>query len=265
MILVPFDLIGWSEAAPGTGTVGITAPATEKYYTISGDSIKAKSRAAWLLGLLYAAESTPSNAKLAQPSLVNDYQFVRAMDLNDADPALGFSDHRGRPLALMPDEFITTYSVNGTDEDTIIGALLGSGRITTAMIEQVTPTHKIRGSADQTLTANAWTGVSMTWDQTLPKGRYAIVGMLYGAYIASGYMTALARLNIPESIWKPGVPIHQAEGDKVSLMSVVQCPWEKWPVYKEFEIEHDNMPTFEVLSPAALTDHAVELELVKVS
>jgi len=163
----------------------------------------------------------------------------------------------------MPEEYITAYSNNATDEDTIIGLLLGSGRITTDMIEAVTPTHKIRGSADQTLTANTWTGVTMIWDQTLPKGRYAIVGMLYGAYIASGYMTGLARLIMPESIWHPGVPIHQAAGDKVTVSADTFCPWDKWPIIKEFEIEHDNMPTFEVLSPAALTDHVVELELVK--
>jgi len=186
------------------------------------------------------------------------------MDLNDSDPNPGFSDHFGRPMALKPGEYLTAYSVNATDEDTIIGAIVGSGFISTGSKEGITVTHKIRGSADQTLTANTWTGVTMTWDQDLPSGRYAIVGMLYGAYIASGYMTGLARIIFPESVYRPGVPIHHAEGDKLAVMSVVNCPWEKWPIYKEFEIEHDNMPTFEVLTPAALTDHTVELELVKV-
>ncbi|RLG68659.1 MAG: hypothetical protein DRO11_08755 [Methanobacteriota archaeon] len=259
---MPFDILAWSEAAPGTGTVGIAAPTTEGY-KVSGDGIKIQSKANLLLGLWYAAESTPGYALLEQPSLGVQYpRFLRSCDLNDPDFYAGFNDLLDRPLPLYPNEFLVAKSNNATDEDTLIGVIVANGfwNPYRGKID-----YRIRGYADQTLTANAWTDVSMSWDYNLPDGRYAIVGMTYGAYIASGFMQGFARVKLTETMWRPGVPIIQAEGDKVQVMSSMGvAPYHKWALSREISFKSEAMPDFEVISPAQLTDHVVELELVKI-
>lgn len=262
---MPFDLVGYSEAAPGTGTPAIAAGGNDQIYRSVGDDIFVKERAPYLALLAYFAETTPGYAELRQPSLKVPYNFLKSADLNDAYPTGAVTDLFGRPLPLFKREKLNALSNNATDEDTIIGLILSDGRISQAMKDAVSPTHILRGSADQTLTANSWTKVTMTWVNDLPAGRYSIVGMTYGAYISSGFMAGLARLILNESIWRPGVPIAQLAGDKLTLDHAAQAPWENWPRMKDIELEHDSMPDFEVLSPAALTDHAVVLQLEQIA
>jgi len=259
---MPFDVIGFSEAAPGTGTPAIAVGLNDQIYRVSGDDIFIKDRASYLLGVLYAAESTPGYAELRQPSLKVPYNFLKSADINDPDPIVGFSNLLGRPMPLKAGEKLNAHSNNATDEDTLIGLLVGDGILKG---EGLSPTHSLRGSADQTVTANSWTGVSMTWVNDLPAGEYAIVGMEYGAYIAAGFMLALARLiQKTESTWRPGVPVTQLAGDKLTLDAIADHPYTRWPLMRDVTLKHDLMPTFEVLSPAALTDHAVVLDLVKI-
>ena len=240
---MPFDLVGFSEAAPGTGVVAIAAP-TDQVYLTTGDDLTVKTRAALLLALFYAAETTPGYAEVRQPSIKVPYNFIRALDLNDADPTGGFNDFRARPLPLTAREKLNVYSSNATDEDTIIGLMLGDGSIGTPSIESVRPTHSLRGYADQTLTANVWTTVTPTWQNTLEAGTYAIVGMKYGAYISSGFMAGLARLILTESTFRPGVPITQLAGDKITFDAICNHPLEKLPRMTDIVIDHDYLPVF---------------------
>lgn len=61
----------------------------------------------------------------------------------------------------------------------------------------------VRGTALQTLVLNAWSIGTLTLDQTLPFGRYGVIGMQ--AACANGL---LARLVFPNSSqWRPGCPV----------------------------------------------------------
>lgn len=260
---MPFDMVGFSEAAPGTGTVNVAVGLAETQYRVVGDDLIIKEGRDVALALWYAAESTPGHARLTQPGKTPDYQFLPSVDLNDPDFVGGFSNHLQRPLKLIPKTKLNGISVNATDEDTIIGVLLGSGPMVpyAGMI-----THKIRGSADKTLTANTWTSFTPIWDFSLPEGHYNIVGLKVGSYISSGFMLGLARLIMKDDDamkWRPGVPLTQLAGDKVTLDNTANHPWEKWGLMPEIYLTEDNMPDIEILTPAALTDHACELELVK--
>lgn len=260
-----FDLIGWSEAAPGTGTVGITAPQDDIYTTV-GDGIMIKPRAPYLLLVSYTAESTPGYVRFDSPTLQKGgrrYTFIRSVDLNDVDPAGGITDMRHRPLELAPGEYLEPKSNNATDEDTLIGAMVGDGYWPQSRLEGLTPTHRIRGYADQALTANAWTTCAITWDQSLEAGRYYIVGFIAGSYKASGVGLVLARLILGESNWRPGVPALQATGDKLVVDAISEHAWSKWPIMQGIELQHHSMPDVECLSPMANTDLVVELELIK--
>ncbi len=259
--LMPFDLVGWSEAAPGTGTVGVAGGLLDQFYRVVLDDIWVRADTPYLAGLVYSAESTPGYAELRQPGLDPPLMFIQSADLNDACPINGFSNLLERPARIKPSTKLTAYSNNATDEDTIIGALLASGVMTPykGPID-----HIIRGYADQTLTANSWTMCNITWNQDIPEGNYSIVGCKIGSYISSGWMAALGRLLLKGKYanWRPGVPVTQAAGDKLVLDATDDLPYTQWPLMPEVGLNHAHMPDIEILSPAALTDHIVELQLV---
>ena len=69
----------------------------------------------------------------------------------------------GRPLPLRPDTSLWADEVNATDEDILIGLLVGNGKITQSMLDKVTPDHYIHGTSATTLTADTWTLCPMVW------------------------------------------------------------------------------------------------------
>lgn len=263
-----FDVAVFTEAAPGTGTPNIAAGLLDKRFKTDGDYITLKKEALYLLGLFYCAESAPGYAYLAQPNL-REYQRPRtsiSVDLNDLDALPGYKDFRARPMKMEPEK-CEAFSNNASDEDTIIAAFLGSGKISKAMLDAVGRIDAtIRGVADQTLTAVTWTGMTVTWTPQLGKGRYAVVGMRAASYTAGTFMLGVARLIFKEKggDFRPGVLVRNAEGDKLQIMSNYPAPYEIWPKVKAFEFDYDNPPDVEMISPGANTDHVIELDLVKV-
>lgn len=261
--------------------MSVAADSGDTLYRCSGDDIDIKARINYLLGVLYAVESTPGYCRVKQPS--HDYymEFIEAALMTplavtcsatsaDAVRTLQFPDKfndlRGRPFHLFGGEKINVWSNNASDEDTLIALFIGDGKITTAMLEAVVPTAVLRGTVDQTLTANTWTAGSVTWSQDLKRGTYAIIGMKVGAYI-SGMATfgAVARLTGLDSTWRPGVPVVPAEGDKIDIYyGMRDVPFCKWPLMSGISFPHNNPPDIELASPYALTDFAVELMLQQI-
>jgi len=263
---MPFDMIGWAEATPGTGLVALTAGVNDTLYKYDADDIILKSEINSLLGAFYSAVSTPDNYRFRQPSLMTDHQLIKGMLEADVDPAWGYSHLFGRPLPLVPGEKINALSQNATDETTLIGAIVGNAPITQAMLDSVHPTHSIIGDGDTTVTALTWSACPMTWDQDLPKGSYAVVGMKFGYYIAAAPLAALARIVIPgHTDWRPGVPGTLMSGAHCQFENASYLPAWHWPLMRKVVFEHNSTPNIEVLSNAALTDQTVELLLQKVA
>ncbi len=261
---MPFDLIGFSEATPGTGTVYVAGALNETLYSAVGDDIKLNKAAPYLLGLIYCALTTPSRAILRQPKRI-DLDFSKAMRDTDLDPVLGFTDLMGRPILLNSIDKLNALSVNATDEITTIGCMVGSGKITQATKESVRIDHIIRGIVDQALTAHTWTNGTVTWAESLEAGSYAIVGMRGTAYKAATPHVTLARLVIPGNLdWKPGVPLSAAVGDKTIPQGRVE-PWSQWGLMPEIKFDTQvGYPNVELLSATANTDFVIELALQKI-
>lgn len=259
---MPFNLVGFTEAAPGTGTVPVAPGGNEQLYRVAGDDLYITQQARFVLGVLYAAEATGARAILRQAKMI-DYDFIKGCLTADVDSIQGYTHLFGRPLPLRVDK-LNALSVNAGDEDTIIGVMLGSGKITQAMLDRVNPTHVINGYSDTTITALQWHHCAMTWNETLDAGIYEIVGMRAGVFLAANPWTALVRISIPGSqTWKPGVIASIMEADHEEYQSVTREPWKDWPLMGvRFDTEH--LPNIEVLSPAAHTDENVELTLQKV-
>ena len=278
---MPFDLVGFSEATPGTSSQKVAVGGAEDLYRYSGDDLYVRAQAPYLLGVLYAAVKTPNYCYIKQPSLELNIEFIRhsAWDsfiLYGAGAnrgwyqnARGFTSLFGRPIPLIPDEKLNAYTNNATDEATIIGLWLGNERINQADLDRVNPTWALRGIADQTVTANSWTRAAVTWSQDLPAGEYAIVGMAVGAYDAGlDHMCALARLLLKGEAargYRPGVICHELYGDKTSEGSTFGWwDFDHWPLMQGVSFRYDQTPDIEVLSPLAYDDFEVNLLLQKI-
>lgn len=256
-----FDIVGFCEAAPGTGLQGILRGVNDRRYAeTTGDDIRIKKEAAYLAGVLYTTESTPDNARIRQPSRLQDLQFIQACLTTGEDVSHGFNKYMKAPILLRARELATCLSVNATDEDALIAWILAPGKFP----EPVAPTHILHAEADQTLTALSWTQcTTLTYDQDLPDGQYYIVGMKASSWVTGGAeMTTLARLVLDETAYRPGVPCAQDENDKTTRLVNYPAPYDKWGLQKDLMFHSKSMPQLELLSLAAMTDHRIELEIV---
>lgn len=260
---MPFDLVGFSEATPGAGTVYVAPAANETLYRVNGDDLLLNKEAPYILGVLYDALSVPVRALLRQPKRI-DIDISKAKLGTDLDPIVGWTHLFGRPILLNAADKLNVLSVNAADEITTIALLLGSGKISRAMQEAVRVDHIIRGTSAQALTAHTWTTGVITWAETLEAGSYAIVGMRGTSYKAATPQSALARLLIPGNLnWRPGVPLGNA------LAATPQSryePWSEWPLMPDIKFDtHVGYPNVELLSSTANTAHVIELALQKVA
>lgn len=259
---MPFNLLGASEAAPGTGTVNVAFPQDRLVSRIdNNDAIKLPDNMLNLLGVLYSAESTGARALVRQPGQV-DKAFLKCSLTSDIDQSQGYEHYFKNPVKLVPGK-LEALSVNATDEDTIIGLLLGSGYINPSPmnIDEI-----IDGYSDTTITANAWSQCDITYNQDLKDGLYSIIGMRASVYLAANPWTALVRVVVPgaKDDWRPGVIAAIAEADHEELQSQTFEPWTFWGDMGVIFQAPDNMPNIEVLSPAAHTDENIQLMLKRV-
>lgn len=272
-----FDLIGWAEATPGAGGF-IAAGKGDDFYSIESslDGIYLQEGKVALAEVMAFAESTGSYIYLTQPRLKPHHYFTRICNW-DKDvgtsaitlPGEGITKLHGRPLILAAKEWLKVYMTNATDEDALIGAIVGNEVFNQAALDRVRPTHILRGTVDQTVTALTWTSGTITLAEDLPDGHYAVVGMNVGAWLAGDNMAALARLIFrgkPGDIWRPGVATHPLQADK----SWMKCThgwhdFSHWPLDPLMSFKSDQVPRLEVLSPLAYTDFEVNLLLQAIS
>lgn len=263
---MPFDLIAFGEAAPGTGTPNLAGCANETLYAVNGDNLTLTSKINALLGLFCWAEATGGYALVRQAKKMIDDRFIKVAGpaANIHEPIQGFTDLFARPLPLYP-EILNVLINNAGDEDALIGLFVGNGAIPQTSKDQARPTHSIRGISDTTATAFTWTHATITWDENLPHGSYIPVGMKAAVYKASAAMPALARLKVPANLnWRPGVICTEAQADKLEVQEAGHMPFCDWPVMNELRFPYDQPPNIEVLGAEASTDWLVELQLQKV-
>jgi len=261
---MPFDLVAFIETQTATALSGVAAVA-DRYYDVYLDDIKVKEQARFLAGLLQIGVTTPKYCEVRQPSLKTPYRFFKAALSTVVDHRAGFTNLLNRPLPLYPREKLNVYLQNATAEYSVVCLWLSNGKITQAASDALNPTHKITGYADQTLTANIWNDVPITWDQDLPEGEYCVVGMRVGTYVAAS-TPLVARLQLKGKAaggWHPGVISNEITADKTLDVNNLTGPDQVWPLMPEISFTEDLMPDLEMLSLTADEDHIVELDLVK--
>lgn len=113
--------------------------------------------------------------------------------------------------------------------------------------------YSIRVTAAITLAAGVWVNGNLTFGQTLPAGRYEVVGLrMRGANLVA------ARLVFPGGTFRPGVPAVNAIGDE-------DARWFRYGRIGSFgQFEHTTPPTLDALGILDTTQIGV-LDLIKIS
>ncbi len=270
---MPFDVVAWYEDGAFAALGNITAALKDDIYRVSTDDIYVKKRAPFLGGLIVMSndDKTLKHGEIRQPSLKVPYRSNKVGSYETTSPvgiAGALNNFLASPLPLYAGEKMNAAIFNSSTEPQLIIALLVSGKCTRAMQEAVSPTHMITGHADQALTAGSWVTCSMTWDQDLPKGKYAVVGMRVASWITGQTIgMGMARLKLLDSTWRPGVANTWMWGDHLAAWSggAGFDSFHRWPLMREISFEHDELPDLEILGVEyALSDHDVTLLLQKI-
>jgi len=236
-------------------------------YPASGDNIKIQAKAPYILGVGIFGESTLGRTKLEQPSLPLDYAFEKANLNSEMSPRYAWTDLRGRPLPLVAGENLSCSVVNATDEAHSVYVMVGNDRITRAMLDAVQPTHRVTAYGDTNCVAYTWVNIPLTWNQTLPKGRYAVVGMHATFYKSGAAKGGAARLVFHEphsAAWRPGVLANSVGAAHLEDQTSDLFEPELWPLMPLINFPHDNLPSVEFNVGEAATDEGIELLLQKI-
>lgn len=114
--------------------------------------------------------------------------------------------------------------------------------------------RRIKATTNITLAAYQWTVAPVSFVDTLPAGRYAVVGME-----AISPNLIAARLYIPGAAWRPGVIGKTAVQNKPATRFIKG----RMGVLGEFD--HLTIPQVEFLAAAADTNPVVYFDLVKIA
>jgi len=194
------------------------------------------------------------DAQLDTPSLRRQTLY----DLNPIDAAAEPTDPSklidlsAAPLQLVTGEGIRAFTDNNAAAavDSFIILLLASGALQPVKGDIIT----LRCTSATTLVANAWSNCVLTLSQTLPVGRYAIVGASFSSTgCIAGRIVPVGQTGRPGGVgcdtFNHIGPINQRGGG--------------WGVWCEFE--SSTPPSVDILSVSADTAEVIWLDLIKLS
>ena len=248
-----FTLGAYGQSIDLAGVLQNINAVQDQHLTTQGVDLRVPSAYPFLIGqAAVCGNTTPSRAQIASPSL-------RAMMNLDVEPVVGalvFGSppesilHADSPIPLKPDE-----SLNFLMQATGGAATQNYGLVwlSDGVLQPVKgPIFSVRATTAITLAADTWVNGNLTFAQTLPAGRYQVVGMR-----ARGTNLVAARLVFVGGSTRPGVPAVNALGD----LDPMGFRYGYAGVFGEFD--HTQPPTVDALG---VTDAAQTyiLDLVKV-
>ena len=201
----------------------------------------------------YGASADLDRARITLPSFRN-VGLPWIYPLNQAALAISnpnMVDRRSSPLRIPANEefgILATQTNAGAQQVTFV-ASIGSRNPTlpSGMV------YAIRGTSTTAAATRAWSQVVTTWSDTLPNGRYQIVGLEHVS--ANGIA---ARLMLENEIMRPGALSRPLLASRLAE----PCALGSQGVLGEFD--QNQMPILEVLCNAADAVHTFYLGCVKV-
>jgi hypothetical protein len=248
-----FTLVCFSESQDSATLVNVAAVA-DPHIRVSGDDISVPS-AVSNIGGVYAIGSAITRASLVSPSIRRRYPFeVTPVEIasEPADP-VKFLPLFQSPIALDADESLNAQAAEngaGANQSSIFVWLTDGPIQPVTGLEMFT----VRATNTSTLSAFAWTNGALTFNDTLPSGEYAVVGMR-----ASSAGLLAARLVLSQYPFRPGVIASDTVGELGS-------PTFRFGNVGEFgRFTHLTPPTVDFFSISADTSQTVDLDLVMVA
>jgi len=247
-----FTTIAWSAAVDQVALAAIAA-VPDPHVRVNINDIIVPTAISQLVGA-YGLGINLTRLQMVSPSLRRLLNLEVAPFDRLALPAVPFKLHdlRANPIDLDGEEALNAFTAEDGAGATRMNALAWLADGPVAPIKGDIRT--VRVTAATTLVAFNWTNGALTFDQSLPAGRYQLVG----ARFASAGLIA-ARCVFPGSPWRPGVigivADSGAEGEIFRRGN--------WGIWGEFS--HNTPPTIDFLSATADAAETGELDLIKIA
>lgn len=202
-----------------------------------------------------AMEATPSRVRIVTASLrIPSTPWLRPLITGAIPPNIPvIPDYRANPLLLKALEEVQVWATSAI--------AMGNEHFTSLLFvgDTITPPPQgnivtMRGTSTTAATVNAWTQLTMTWQDTLPFGQYGIVGLQHFSANAQA-----CRLVVNGQLWRPGALSVNALGNYTHPM-FTKGGLGLWGTFRS-----TAMPIPEVLCDAANATHEVYLEFVRMS
>lgn len=194
-----FHLLGWSESQDSAVLVNAAA-LPDQALQVNGDQIIVPNDLTQLI-FYYALGPNATRAWIVSPSLRRMYnEEIFPLDLAAiaTDQSL-VVDHSQSPLILDAGEPLEAWMAEGAagaSRVTILAALADG-----LPVPQSGDFHTIRVTSSTAAVANVWSNVTLTFNDVLPSGMYAVVGGM----MQSANMQAW-RLVFKGGSYRPGAP-----------------------------------------------------------
>lgn len=245
-----FTVVGWTESQDSATLVNIAALA-DPHVRVEGDFV-AVPDAVNQLAMLYALGPDLTQAQLQSPSLrrILNYQ-IGPLDLA-AEPTSvpPMIDLSRSPIVLDPEEQLAALASEGgagATRATVLAWLADK-----PLLPVNGDIRTVRATNTSTLVANAWTNGGLTFDQTLPEGRYQLVG----ARGISAGLQAFRFVGVGWD-WRPGAIGFDSNADVENPM------FRNGGLGVWLEFKHNTPPTVDFLSNSADSSQVVFMDLIK--
>lgn len=192
-------------------------------------------------------------AQLQSPSLrrILNYE-ISPIAISASNPSpFPYIDKRTTPIILDPDEALSCVAAEsgaGATRQNVFTCLAPG-----AMQPVVGDIRSVRVTAAVTLSTFSWTNGSLTFDQSLPAGRYQLVG---GRFRSAGLLAW--RAVFVGGMWRPGAPGFTTD----ALVDPLEFRLGNMGVWGEFD--HNLPPTIDFFSTSADTSEVGVLDLIKI-
>lgn len=207
-------------------------------------------------GLLYASYQAvgPTRGRLITPAA----RQVTTPWIRPVQPSIvagdegNFADYRSNPFTLRALEEVQFEAFQTSGGAAVVVSVQGWTKSGMGNVPQG-DIFTMRGTGTTALGAGAWTLSTITWQDTLPAGKYAAIGLEY-----FGATAIAARLIFEEQWERPGVIGGGSNANNVS------------PIFRKGQMglfgrfDANRMPSVECLANAADAAQEVYLDLVKI-
>ena len=247
-----FTTIAWSASVDQVAPAAIAA-VPDPHVRVNVNDIIVPTALNKLVGA-YGIGVNLTRAQLVSPSLRRLLNLEVAPFDRLALPVAPFKLHdlRASPIILDGEEALNAFSAEDGSGATRMNML--AWLADDAIVPVGGDIRTVRVTAATTLVAFQWTNGALTFDQSLPAGRYQLVGARFNS---AGLLAA--RCVFPGSPWRPGVV-------GVALDSNPEGEIYRrgnFGVWGEFM--HNTPPTIDFLSASADSAETGELDLIKIA